>query len=58
MTEPLVAALAAGDDGRFVTLARADLGNETLAHQAARLAFEGIVTAADAMRIGVRTLDG
>ena len=57
MTEPLVAALHNADNQKFSQLARLELAQETLAHQAARLAALGHSLASDAMRIGLRSLE-
>ena len=57
MNEDMVAGLLASDTNAFNRAAMAQLGQQTLGHQAARLAAHGMSTVAEAMRIGLRQLD-
>jgi MSHA biogenesis protein MshE len=57
MTEALVHAMLTNDTTAFAARAAELLGDQTLLHQAARLAAAGITTVAEAMRIGVRTVE-
>jgi len=57
MNETMVAALLASDTTAFNRAAAEQLGDQTLSHQAARLAANGMSTVAEAMRIGLRQLE-
>ncbi len=57
MTEALVQAMLANDTTAFAARAAELLGDQTLSHQAARLAVGGVTTVLEAMRIGVRTVE-
>jgi MSHA biogenesis protein MshE len=57
MNEDMVAALLANDTTAFSHAALEQLGDQTLGHQAAQLAAQGLSTVTEAMRIGLRQLD-
>ena len=57
MNEEMVNALVANDTRAFAAAAAAELGDDTLANQAARLAASGHTAAGEAMRIGLRQID-